>query len=156
MLQDLRDFIAKQCYISGITRPKWLSGKYIDLRSAATSYFLRNDPLPDGTSVRSPADRIASLAKRGIGSPNISAVLAALHLQPFEGRQHSGIDDARNIARILMELVNPRRQWRVSVNARTRTKEPRWPWMNDKGTIDWPPPVQNTNSKVALWTTTKL
>jgi len=38
-------------------------------------------------------------------SLNIASQLEALALSPFEGRQHSGIDDTRNIARIVTELA---------------------------------------------------
>ena len=63
-------------------------------------------------------------------------MLEALGLAPFEGREHSGIDDVKNIARILIELAKPERGWRVEANARISSREKRWPWMK-KGQIDW-------------------
>lgn len=88
----------------------------------------------------SPSSTTSSIQKpttRGLATPNIPAVLKALGLQPFEGRQHSGIDDVRNIARILQELVRPERQWRVSANACVEGKERRWSWMKKNGKIAW-------------------
>jgi len=61
-------------------------------------------------------------------------------LETFKGRQHSGIDDVRNIARILQELVRPEREWRVSSNARIKGRDRRWQWMNATGEVDWPHP----------------
>jgi inhibitor of KinA sporulation pathway (predicted exonuclease) len=38
------------------------------------------------------------------GDVSIQGMLNALELD-FEGRQHSGIDDARNIARIMQQMI---------------------------------------------------
>ncbi|KZT11478.1 uncharacterized protein LAESUDRAFT_734322 [Laetiporus sulphureus 93-53] len=58
--------------------------------------------------------------------------LQVLGLGPFEGRQHSGIDDARNIARILIELA--KRGVRIQTNT-TINPNKRWPWMGRRGKI---------------------
>ena len=121
--QDLRDFAAKQYYISQIVRPPWMGGKYINLRSSATAYF--------------------SHLGRPLGTANISSVLDALGLEPFQGRQHSGIDDVKNIARILQELVRPERIWKVSANASIRGKDKRWAWMTNSGKVTWNHPPGN-------------
>jgi len=57
---------------------------------------------------------------------NIDGQLQALGLPSFEGRQHCGLDDARNIARILSELA--RRGNRLEPNAVIHTNR-RWKWM---------------------------
>lgn len=77
---------------------------------------------------------------RPLANANIPTVLEALGLEPFKGREHSGIDDVRNLARILQELVRPERRWRVSANAFIRGKERRFDWMDNKGGINWPHP----------------
>ena len=74
-----------------------------------------------------------------MGTPNIPTVLAALGAEPFKGREHSGIDDCRNIARILQELVKPERNWRVCANAKVHSKEKKWQWMQ-KGRVAWDHP----------------
>ncbi|KAJ3333015.1 3'-5' exoribonuclease 1, partial [Kappamyces sp. JEL0680] len=48
--------------------------------------------------------RKAFTAALGTPSGNLSAMLTTLGLV-FEGKQHSGIDDARNIARIVLHLA---------------------------------------------------
>jgi 3'-5' exoribonuclease 1 len=75
-----------------------------------------------------------------MGSANIPAVLEKLGLGGFQGREHSGIDDVRNIARILQELVRYERGWRVTANARIKGKERSWDWMKKTGEVDWPHP----------------
>lgn len=80
---------------------------------------------------------------RGLATPNIPAVLKALNLEPFEGRQHSGIDDVRNIARILQELVKPERNWRVEANARIEGKDKSYYWMRRDGRVAWEHPLDD-------------
>ena len=131
--QDLRDFVAKQCYISGIVRPSWLGGPYIDLRSSATAYFSQVAASPHVLG-------FPNVSTRALGTANISTVLSALRLEPFEGREHSGIDDVKNIARILQELVRAERGWKVTANAHIRGKDRRWDWMNKTGKVVWDHP----------------
>lgn len=145
---DLRDFAAKQCQISGIKRPSWLSGPYVDLRTSATAYLARGQPVQDAESATAvqadssdppKARTVPSPSTRALGTPNIPTVLAALGAEPFQGREHSGIDDCRNIARILQELVKPERNWRVCANAKVHSKEKKWQWMQ-KGRVAWEHP----------------
>jgi len=75
----------------------------------------------------------------GRGKMKISEQLSALGLGAFEGRLHSGIDDARNIARILAELG--RRHVRLVPNSHIAPGR-RWPWMGENGEVI-PEHVQN-------------
>jgi 3'-5' exoribonuclease 1 len=75
---DLRDFVEKQCRISSIKRPKYLYA-WCDLRTVFADW-------------------------KKTSRLNIDGMLAALNLR-FEGRPHSGIDDARNIALIVQHLA---------------------------------------------------
>ncbi|KAI9433979.1 ribonuclease H-like domain-containing protein [Lactarius indigo] len=117
---DIRDFVVKQCFISNISMPLWLRGDVIDVRKivSAWSEFSRVRGLKP------------TLPRRM--SPNIVHQLRFLDLAPFEGRQHSGIDDSRNIARIVVELA--RRGIRLVPNTPIRP-ERRWPWMGKSGQI---------------------
>lgn len=156
-LQDLRDFVAKQCYISSIPRPVWLKGSYIDLRSSATAYLARKMPVviesveitatttldDEGyITTTNPKPTILIPTTKGLATPNIPAVLKALGLEPFEGRQHSGIDDVRNIARILQELIKPERNWRVEAKAKIEGKDRSWYWMRN-GKVAWKHPLDS-------------
>jgi len=113
--QDLRDFVCKSCFISEIDRPGWLSGQYIDLRQSASFFFDR------------PERKKSKPAQMGI-----SQVLHALGMK-FEGREHSGMDDTRNIARIAMELA--KKGWVLEKNRslpENGGKERRFEWMGKK------------------------
>jgi len=67
-----------------------------------------------------------------IGTLNIPKQLLALGLPPFLGRQHSGMDDTRNLARIMAQLAleGVCLQPNTSINARRR-----WAWMGKSGQI---------------------
>jgi len=65
-------------------------------------------------------------------SMGIPLQLEALSLPSFEGRQHSGIDDARNIARIVAELA--RRGVCLEPNCVVDPRR-RWHWMGKRGEI---------------------
>ncbi|TPX33400.1 hypothetical protein SmJEL517_g03684 [Synchytrium microbalum] len=75
---DLRDFVRKQCEISIIDRPPYWR-RFLDLRRAFTDSY----PHPRSS---------------------LSGMLNCLGMT-FEGREHSGIDDARNIARIVLRMM---------------------------------------------------
>lgn len=62
----------------------------------------------------------------------IDAQLALLDLYPFQGMKHCGMDDARNIARILKELAH--RGLILSANTQMSFKK-RWWWMGRKGVV---------------------
>ncbi|KAJ3041086.1 3'-5' exoribonuclease 1 [Rhizophlyctis rosea] len=75
---DIRDFIRKQCQTSILDRPPYLQ-RFIDLRKLYTEHYKR--------------DRA-----------NLSGMLHGLGMK-FEGREHSGLDDARNVARIVIKMM---------------------------------------------------
>ncbi|KAF7304714.1 Exonuclease domain-containing protein [Mycena kentingensis (nom. inval.)] len=111
---DLRDMLVKQCFISKMPVPDWLSGDFVDIRKVVKQN-LASKPKRDKLSI----------------SFNIAAQLEALELEPFVGKQHRGIDDARNIARILSKLATE-----VSLLANTNVNlRRRWPWMGKSGEI---------------------
>ncbi|KAF9483805.1 hypothetical protein BDN70DRAFT_873427 [Pholiota conissans] len=121
---DIRDFFVKQCFISQVEMPEWIRGDILDVRSVVQQWRHSQN----GLSVQYPP-YIAT----GIRTPlNISAQLNALDLPAFEGRQHSGIDDTRNIARIVTELA--RRGVRLMPNT-TIYPGRRWRWMGKHGQI---------------------
>ncbi|CAK5279572.1 unnamed protein product [Mycena citricolor] len=109
---DIRDFVVKQCFISQVPFPDWMAGDVLDVRAQVASHLPR-EKLP-------------------FGNLNIPAQLWALSLPPFQGQLHSGIDDTRNLCRVLKQLalegvclqpsspINPRR---------------RWPWMGKAGRV---------------------
>ena len=156
---DLRDFISKAAFISATPRPPWLAGKMLDLRLLTATYFSSlsrsnsssrsPSPPPTLSSSPPPDDPLPPPTPKAPPSLNISDVLLALNLAPFEGRLHSGISDARNIARILVEL---QRRGVLLLGNRTVPegaapssagkagsvgKEKRWGWMARDGTVEW-------------------
>lgn len=123
---DIRDFVAKQCFISKITKPQWLRGDVLDVRMMVMIWLNSRQSTPSKSQKTRPP--LAPWRR----SLNISGQLQALGLSPFEGREHSGIDDTRNIARILIELA--RRG--VQLNTNTIIPRPqRWIWMGKPGEI---------------------
>ncbi|KAJ3122890.1 3'-5' exoribonuclease 1 [Physocladia obscura] len=78
---DIRDFVRTQCEVSGLRRPSYLVD-YIDVRRMFARFYL---------------------GKRG-KRQNLAGMLTTLGMT-FEGREHSGIDDARNIARIVLRMM---------------------------------------------------
>ncbi|KAF9434433.1 hypothetical protein BGZ76_008029 [Entomortierella beljakovae] len=77
---DIRDFIGKQCLISEIPRPSYFAVPYIDIRTMLKEYF--------------------DLSQRH----NLEGMLTFLG-EKFEGRQHSGICDARMVGLIAKRLA---------------------------------------------------
>ncbi|EDO48700.1 predicted protein [Nematostella vectensis] len=74
---DIQRFLVTQCEICNINLPKW-SRKYINLRKHYRNFYKMKCKL--------------------------SEMLENLGLE-FEGRPHSGLDDSRNIARILIKML---------------------------------------------------
>jgi len=112
---DIRDFVVKQCFISKIPMPDWLRGDVLDVRRSVSQWVSQQpEHRPNRVTL------------------NISRQLRALGLSPFEGRQHSGIDDTRNIARIVVELA--RKGVRLEANTVIQQGR-RWPWMGKTGEI---------------------
>lgn len=131
----------------------------LDLRLLTATYFA--SLTKSGSSSRSPSPTLLSSSPPPDDPPppptpkappslNITDVLLALQLLPFEGRLHSGISDARNIARILVEL---QRRGVILLGNRTvpegaspsssaagkasAGKEKRWGWMGKSGQVEW-------------------
>lgn len=138
---DLRDFVIKQCWISGGPKDKdygappiFLRGPLIDIRKGIASLFKweqelraehcrttsssRSTPFPEfggenGFQVIPPAASnsppIVKEDPRTTGlSPHeqsLAGLLDLLNIGPFQGRQHCGMDDTRNIARLAVELA---------------------------------------------------
>ncbi|KAI0029828.1 ribonuclease H-like domain-containing protein [Vararia minispora EC-137] len=119
---DIRDFVVKQCFISKIRMPYWLEGQIVDVRQTVLTWC--DATQNDSRSQRSPFLRRLS--------PNIAMQLKLLHLSKFEGREHSGIDDTHNVARIVIELA--RRGVRLQANTFIRPGR-RWNWMGKRGEI---------------------
>ncbi|GAA5979131.1 hypothetical protein JCM11641_008436 [Rhodosporidiobolus odoratus] len=200
---DLRDFVAKTCYLSRTARPDWLAGDIVDLRIAVSNFFstlkdqrkqgrtsppaasqnpfsaLSSSPSSSTASASAPTDVEASAeAEAPLPSPiaahlsppasppqssdpstadpipvylpshlltapstlSIPSVLASLTLPPFTGRLHSGLSDARNASRILIDLAA--RGVGLETNRRVPEggkggKEKRWGWMTRRGEVKW-------------------
>ncbi|KAJ9098476.1 hypothetical protein QFC19_006343 [Naganishia cerealis] len=85
-----------------------------------------------------------ALSLKGMKLPKfyltITGQLAALDLGEFQGQQHSGIDDAMNIARVVTELA--RRNVLLDVNEKPFQPQ-RFNWMGKPGQVFW-------NSKIVL------
>ncbi len=75
---DLRDFMQKQCLTSNLPFPPYMQ-RFLDLRHIWTKKLERP-------------------------KANLLGMLTALGFK-FQGREHSGIADARNIARILVWML---------------------------------------------------
>ncbi|CAG8497710.1 11241_t:CDS:2 [Scutellospora calospora] len=75
---DIRDFITKQCKISKIHRPTYFSLPWVDIRTMFAKFY-------------------------HCRTRNIPSMLAHYGLK-FEGHEHSGIDDAKNLAIIAKRL----------------------------------------------------
>ncbi|KAG8879212.1 hypothetical protein FRB97_001879 [Tulasnella sp. 331] len=123
---DLRDFVVKQCFISKIPIPEYFLGDVIDVRRIVGSWVETTPPPPPAPSAKAGASsngRAPHLRHGKRQSLNIPLQLQALALGSFSGQQHRGIDDARNISRIMQALsakgvqlegnmyVNPNRRW---------------------------------------------
>lgn len=76
---DFENFLNLQCYQSGIKYPLW-ARRWVDVRKLFANWF--------------------NLRRCGI-----EKMLHYLGLE-FEGKQHCGLDDAKNISRILMKLLS--------------------------------------------------
>jgi len=121
---DIQNFVVKQCFISNIPIPDWLRGDVIDVRK---SVIFWSEGKPGGFH-RIPRPKSGESRK----SMSIPLQLEALGLPSFEGRQHSGIDDAHNIARIVAELA--RRGVCLEPNCAINVRR-RWHWMGKRGEI---------------------
>ncbi|THH14704.1 hypothetical protein EW146_g5650 [Bondarzewia mesenterica] len=117
---DVRDFVVKQCFISKMQMPWWIRGDVMDVRKVVSRW----QEVKQAQAKKPLFPRRLSL--------NIAGQLRALGLAPFEGREHSGIDDARNISRIVTELA--RRGFYLEPNTSIHPGR-RWAWMGKSGQI---------------------
>ncbi|KAF9264868.1 hypothetical protein L218DRAFT_958043 [Marasmius fiardii PR-910] len=125
---DIRDFMVKQSFISQHSLPSWMRGNVLDVREMVWNWCSQ------GTSQLRKRRKKTSTASR-----NIVAQLRALELPEFEGRQHSGRDDTRNLSRILAELA--RRGMRLQPNT-TINFNRQWQWMGRDGQVLYDPGVR--------------
>ncbi|KAI0340609.1 hypothetical protein BDW22DRAFT_1360017 [Trametopsis cervina] len=122
---DIRDFVVKQCFMSKISLPPWLAGDVLDVRRVVARWQERND-----TAKKAKSQSLFPQS-RGTFLP-ITRQLEVLGLGAFEGRQHCGIDDTRNVARIVIELA--RRGMLLKPNTAINPHR-RWPWMGRNGKV---------------------
>jgi len=106
---DICNFVVKQCFISKMKVPPWISSQFIDVRAL-----------------------LCGRSRKKHRTMNINRQLQLLQLEPFIGRPHSGIDDARNICRVLMELARRGRPLLPTTIVNVRK---RWKWMGKGGRI---------------------
>ncbi|KAI6109877.1 ribonuclease H-like domain-containing protein [Pisolithus sp. B1] len=123
---DIRDFVVKQCFISKIPMPLWLRGDVLDVRRLVSGWVATHDPF-DGQQART---RLTTA--HHFRSLNIPHQLRVLGLGQFQGREHCGMDDTRNIARVLVELA--RRGIRLVPNTPINPNR-RWGWMGRPGEV---------------------
>ncbi|OCH95630.1 hypothetical protein OBBRIDRAFT_809778 [Obba rivulosa] len=132
---DIRDFVVKQCFMSKMQMPAWIQGEMLNVRrvvsEGCTSTMRRQTPQNGRRNAvrRLLCDAGAFPLPKRI-SLTISQQLQVLDLPPFEGRQHSGIDDTRNITRIVIEIA--RRGMVLRPNTAINPNR-RWPWMGKLG-----------------------
>ncbi|KAJ3326986.1 3'-5' exoribonuclease 1 [Blyttiomyces sp. JEL0837] len=84
---DLRDFVTKQCIFSGISKPNFMKS-FVDLRKLFVWFY-------------------------GKGRTNLAGMLGELEMV-FEGREHCGMDDTRNITRIVLRMMEDGCRFRSS------------------------------------------
>lgn len=105
---DMQKFLNLQCYLSKVNYPRW-ARKWIDVRKLFSNW-------------------------NGVRRCNIEKMLAYCGLE-FIGQQHCGLDDARNIARILIGLAKDGCHIKVNANLKNcLTKIEKKP--NDKSESD--------------------
>ncbi|KAJ3556641.1 hypothetical protein NM688_g1912 [Phlebia brevispora] len=142
---DIRDFVVKQCFISKMPLPRWISGDVMDVRRVVAKW-------QEKTDLRSKSKgSVAFSSPSGTFLP-ITRQLHLLGLGSFEGRQHCGMDvciliskrffhlilstfyleDTRNVARIVTELA--RRGMALRPNTSINPHR-RWPWMGKNGKV---------------------
>ncbi|RSH93373.1 hypothetical protein EHS25_007729 [Saitozyma podzolica] len=154
---DLRDFIPKQLHISPLSPPRYpryFLGPYLNIKQAVQTVLSEeyrraeyarthpDNPPNQRALSRIGTGRYLSRAEREGGKGprfygTIPQMLEMLQLGEFEGRRHSGLDDAGNVARILIALaekdvlIEPNGRLHHHKNAR------KWPWMAERGVVVW-------------------
>ncbi|PWN26704.1 hypothetical protein BDZ90DRAFT_232829 [Jaminaea rosea] len=119
---DLRDFLPKTAWLNHMMYgpPRWWgSGPLLDVRKAVGKWVQRSVAIKvakeegsgSGTSEgEGVAAAVAAVVPPEVAAPatfrdgTIPALLSDLGLAAFEGRLHNGLDDTKNLARILVEL----------------------------------------------------
>ncbi|WVF68444.1 hypothetical protein IAT40_003210 [Kwoniella sp. CBS 6097] len=156
---DLRDFVPKQLHITPPSpHPQYFHGPYLNLKFAVQavlseehrrySYASERPNKPTNgralsaiTTQRLPkGEKTKSGKVKDVGKSfyfNIPGMVAALDLGEFEGRQHSGLDDATNIARILIALSEKNVVIEANGIIQPISSGRRYPWMGKKGEVLW-------------------
>jgi len=124
---DVRDFVVKQCFISKIPMPSWLQGDILDIRTTVLEWLHSTQ-----VEAANQGARAHDWNNPGRRSLNIPAQLKVLGLPRFEGRHHSGIDDSRNLTKVVAELA--RRDVCLRPNTTIQPNR-RWRWMGKHGQI---------------------
>nr|ODN91141.1 hypothetical protein L203_01343 [Cryptococcus depauperatus CBS 7841] len=79
---------------------------------------------------------------------NITGMCEALGLGDFEGRQHSGLDDAINIGRILIALSKKNVVFEANGDIQPIGSEKRYPWMGENGKVLWEEWMSSQNLQI--------
>lgn len=77
---DIRDFVTKQCKHSDIKLPAYFEKPWVNIRKLFKDFYKQKE------------------------AKNIARMLETLDMT-FDGREHSGLDDARNLHRIAQHMV---------------------------------------------------
>ncbi|KAJ8663788.1 hypothetical protein O0I10_000062 [Lichtheimia ornata] len=77
---DIRDFVTKQCKHSNIKLPSYFEMPWVNIRKLFKDFYKQKE------------------------AKNIARMLETLDMT-FDGREHSGLDDARNLHRIAQHMV---------------------------------------------------
>ncbi|WWD20246.1 hypothetical protein CI109_104722 [Kwoniella shandongensis] len=153
------DFVPKQLHITPPSPfPNYFHGPYLNIKQAVQSVLSEiyrrqayatehpNDaPNERALSAISTA-KVSNLVKdkeRKIKEAgphyyfNIPGMCHALGLGEFEGRQHSGLDDASNIARILIALSAKNVVIEPNGTIAKAGQGRRYAWMGERGEVKW-------------------
>ncbi|WWD04520.1 hypothetical protein V865_002590 [Kwoniella europaea PYCC6329] len=157
---DLRDFVPKQLHITPPDPfPNYFHGPYLNIKFAVQSVLSElhrrssyaaehpNDPPNKRALSVITTSKVGQLEKKngkakdyGKGKGfyfNIPGMLEVMGLGGFEGRQHSGLDDATNIARILIALSEKDVIFEPNGILHPPGKGRRYPWMGERGEVNW-------------------
>jgi len=126
---DVQQFLVKQCFISNIAIPEWINGNFIDVKAMVKEWHA--SVLRQAHRAR-PEQPSPTIPKELPYPLSIRRQLEVLGLPPFKGREHCGIDDTRNITRIIAELA--RRGMVLKPNT-VFDPHRRWSWMGADGTV---------------------
>ncbi|KAI6039010.1 ribonuclease H-like domain-containing protein [Pisolithus marmoratus] len=129
---DIRDFVVKQCFISKIPMPLWLRGDVLDVRRLVSAWGMSEQLTALAIHNLRHRRYFQSTTAHYFHSLNIPQQLRVLGLGQFQGREHCGMDDTRNIARVLIELA--RQGIRLEPNTPINPNR-RWGWMGRPGEV---------------------